>query len=61
MGKKSGIDSVEIWADKMGIEITREQGKEILTRVKKLASEVRRTLTEEEFREICRDVKTEGR
>jgi len=57
MGKKSGIDSVEIWANKLGIELTREEGREIVTQVKKLATDVKRLLTEEEFRKIVQNVK----
>ena len=57
MGKKSGIDGVEIWADKLGIELTREEGREVVTQVKKLATDVRRLLTEEEFRKIVQSVK----
>ena len=58
LGKKSGIDSIELWAEKLGIELTREKGREVVARVKKKAIDVRRLLTEEEFREIVQNVTT---
>jgi isopropylmalate/homocitrate/citramalate synthase len=57
MGKKSGVDSVAIWADKLGVELTREEAGEVLTRVKQRAYDLKRLLTEDEFREITKAVK----
>ena len=57
MGKKSGLDNVEIWAGEMGIDLTKEEKLEVLNRVKEKASDVKRLLTEDEFRRIAEDVK----
>jgi isopropylmalate/homocitrate/citramalate synthase len=57
LGKKSGIDAVELWAEKMSIELTKEEAREIVARVKKRAVDLRRLITEEEFREMVRSVK----
>ena len=57
LGKKSGIDSIELWADKLGIELTKEEGREVVAQVKKQASNVKRLVTEEEFRQIVQKVK----
>lgn len=57
LGKKSGIDAVELWAERIGTHLTKEEGREVVTRVKRRASEVRRLVSEDEFREIVRDVK----
>ena len=57
MGKKSGTDSVGIWAEKLNIELDKEQGMETLRRVKLLSHDLKRQLTEEEFAEIAAAVK----
>ena len=57
MGKKSGIDSVGIWAEKLNIELDKEQGMETLRRVKLLSHDLKRQLTEEEFADIANAVK----
>ncbi len=57
MGKKSGIDSVAIWAEKLQIDLDKEQGAEVLRRVKLYSHDVKRQLTEEEFKSIADDVK----
>jgi len=57
MGKKSGIDSVGIWAEKLNIELDKEQGMETLRRVKLLSHDLKRQLTEEEFTDIADAVK----
>jgi isopropylmalate/homocitrate/citramalate synthase len=58
MGKKSGLDSVTIWAEEMGIELTEEETTEVLRQVKQRAHDLKRLLTEDEFREIARVAKT---
>ncbi len=58
MGKKSGIDSVGIWSEQLGIELDKDQGAEVLRRVKLYSHDVKRQLTEDEFREIADAVKT---
>lgn len=57
MGKKSGIDSVAIWAERLSIELNAEQSAEVLRRVKLYSHDVKRQLTESEFKRIAADVK----
>ncbi len=57
LGKKSGIDAVELSAERMGIELTKEQGRAIVPKVKQRAMEQRRLITDEEFREFVNAVK----
>ncbi len=57
MGKKSGLDSVAIWAEKLGIELTEEETLEVLRQVKQRSYDLKRLLTEDEFQEITQGVK----
>jgi len=57
MGKKSGIDSVAIWAERLSIELNADQSAEVLRRVKLYSHDVKRQLTESEFKRIAADVK----
>jgi isopropylmalate/homocitrate/citramalate synthase len=57
MGKKSGLDSVAIWAEKLGIELTEEETLEVLRQVKQRSYDHKRLLTEDEFQEITQGVK----
>jgi len=57
MGKKSGKANIRMWAEDMGLELTDDEVREILVRVKAKGIEVRRLLTEAEFREITEQVK----
>ncbi len=57
MGKKSGIDSIAIWAEKLNLDLDKDQGAEVLRRVKLLSHDVKRQLTEDEFKSIADDVK----
>ena len=61
MGKKSGLDSVAIWADKLGIELTKEEIEEVLAQVKVRSHDLKQLLSEEEFRKITLGVKAEKR
>ena len=56
LGKKSGIDNIEIWAEKLGYDITQNEAREIVRHVKNKGIELKRLLTEEEFREIVQQV-----
>ena len=58
MGKKSGIDSVAIWAEKLNIALDNDQGAEVLRRVKLYSHDAKRQLTEDEFVEIANAVKS---
>jgi len=53
LGKKSGLDSIDLKAKELGISITPEQRAPILAAVKKLAIEKRRLVTDEEFRALA--------
>ncbi len=57
MGKKSGIDSVAIWSERLNIELNADEGAEVLRRVKLYSHDVKRQLTESEFKRIAADVK----
>jgi len=57
MGKKSGLDSVAIWADKLGIELAKDEVRQVLGQVKQRSLDLKRTLTEDEFREVAQGVK----
>ncbi len=58
MGKKSGIDSVGIWAEKLNIDLDKDQGAEVLRRVKEFSHDAKRQLTEDEFKNIADAVKS---
>jgi hypothetical protein len=49
MGKKSGIDSIDVWSKKLGIELTEEEALAVLTQVKLRSHDLKRLLTEDEF------------
>ena len=57
MGKKSGLESVAMWAEKLNIELTNEETREVLAQVKLKSHDSKRILTEEEFQEIALGVK----
>jgi len=59
MGKKGGGDSIAMWAEKLGIELTRQDIREVLRQVKQWSYDLKRTLSEDEFREIALAVKAE--
>ncbi len=52
LGKKSGLDSIDLKCQELGIAITPEQRAPVLAAVKKRAIAKRGLLTDEEFREI---------
>lgn len=54
MGKKSGLDNIEIWSRKLGIELDEKTAMDVLMAVKLKSHDLKRTLTEEEFEGICR-------
>jgi len=58
MGKKSGLDNVALWADKLDIELDEKETMEVLKQVKSRSIGLRRVLTEDEFREIVQRVKS---
>jgi isopropylmalate/homocitrate/citramalate synthase len=50
LGKKSGIDSIRIKAEELGLDVPEERRAEILAAVKKLGTSERRLVTDDEFR-----------
>ena len=57
MGKKSGVDNVALWSQKLGISLDDDETMEVLGQVKQRAHDLKRPLTEEEFKEIAQVVK----
>jgi methanogen homocitrate synthase len=52
LGKKSGLDSIDLKCQELGIAIPPEQREPVLAAVKKAAVRKRGLVTDEEFREI---------
>jgi isopropylmalate/homocitrate/citramalate synthase len=52
LGKKSGLDSIRIKADELGLGVPEEKRAEVLARVKELGARKRGLVTDDEFREI---------
>jgi isopropylmalate/homocitrate/citramalate synthase len=52
LGKKSGLDSVRIKADELGLELAEGRRADVLAAVKKLGTEKRGLVTDDEFRAI---------
>jgi isopropylmalate/homocitrate/citramalate synthase len=52
LGKKSGLDSIKIKADELGLDVPDERRSEVLAAVKKLGTEKRGLVTDEEFRKL---------
>ena len=53
MGKGSGIDSVKMWLEQMGIEASDEEALKITAEVKKYSLGTKKLLTEDEFRKLA--------
>ena len=56
LGKNSGRATIEYYLDKLGVEATTDQVKEITDRVKREGRVQRALLTESQFARICREV-----
>jgi isopropylmalate/homocitrate/citramalate synthase len=54
LGKKSGIDSIRIKAQELGLDLSDEAQSDLLARVKELGTNKRGLVTDEEFRELAR-------
>src|SRR3954451_13832001 len=52
LGKKSGLDSIRIKAEELGLDVPEERRAELLAAVKKLGTEQRRLVTDDEFRAL---------
>jgi isopropylmalate/homocitrate/citramalate synthase len=60
LGKKSGVDSVDLKAKELGLHIAPEQRTAILAEVKRRSIEKRGLVTDDEFREIVRRLPAMG-
>ncbi len=54
LGKKSGVDSIRIKAEELGLDVPADQRAEILAAVKALGVERRRLVVDDDFRAIVR-------
>lgn len=52
LGKKSGLDSIRIKADELGLDVPEERRAEVLEAVKELGTQKRALVTDDEFRRI---------
>ena len=50
LGKKSGLDSIRIKAEELGLDVPEERRAELLARVKELGMRKRGLVTDDEFR-----------
>jgi isopropylmalate/homocitrate/citramalate synthase len=53
LGKKSGLDSIRIKAEELGLDVPEERRAELLARVKEVGARERRLVTDDEFRELA--------
>jgi isopropylmalate/homocitrate/citramalate synthase len=53
LGKKSGLDSIRIKADELGIDVPEDKRADVLARVKELGTRKRGLVTDDEFRELA--------
>ena len=54
LGKKSGIDSIRIKAEELGVDLSDDEQRDLLVRVKELGTRKRGLVTDDEFRELAR-------
>jgi isopropylmalate/homocitrate/citramalate synthase len=54
LGKKSGLDSIRIKAQELGLDVPEERRAELLARVKELGARKRGLVSDDEFRELVR-------
>jgi isopropylmalate/homocitrate/citramalate synthase len=55
LGKKSGLDSIRIKAEELGLDLPEDRYADVLARVKALGTRKRGLVTDDEFRELARD------
>jgi isopropylmalate/homocitrate/citramalate synthase len=55
LGKKSGLDSIRIKAEELGLDISEEDRAGLLASVKRLGAEKHGLVTDDEFRQLARD------
>ena len=54
LGKKSGLDSIRIKVEELGLDVPEERWPELLAQVKELGARKRGLVTDEELRELAR-------
>ncbi len=60
MGKKSGLDNIWIWCEKLGLELDEDEALEVLSAVKLRSHDLKRVLSEGEFMELAEKVRGNG-
>jgi isopropylmalate/homocitrate/citramalate synthase len=53
LGKKSGLDSIRIKVEELGLDVPEERYADLLAKVKARGTEKRGLVTDDEFRELC--------
>jgi isopropylmalate/homocitrate/citramalate synthase len=53
LGKKSGLDSIRIKAEQLGLDVPEEKRAELLAKVKARGVQNRGLVSDDEFRELC--------
>ena len=53
LGKKSGIDSIRIKAEELGLDVPEGERAELLAKVKELGTRKRGLVTDDEFRKLA--------
>ena len=61
MGKYSGVDNVALWSEKLGIKLNEAEVANVLRQVKQQSHDLKRVLTEDEFKGIALSVRAETR
>ena len=56
LGKKSGIDSIRIAVDRLGLDVPEERQAALLVEVKRLGTAKRRLLSDDEFRRLVEEL-----
>lgn len=57
MGKKSGVDNIAMWSQRLGIELNEDESLAVLRQVKLRSHDLKRVLTEDEFKKIVEEEK----
>jgi isopropylmalate/homocitrate/citramalate synthase len=57
MGKKSGIDNIWVWAEKLNISFSQDEALALVQAVKLKSHDQKRVLTEDEFLELAETIK----
>jgi isopropylmalate/homocitrate/citramalate synthase len=56
LGKKSGLDSIAIALDRLGLEVPEARRAELLASVKRLGTETRRLVSDDDFRQLVAEL-----